>query len=556
MNEQILTAVETALRRAEVLRPEATLLVALSGGADSVALLRAVCQLMEVHGFAVRAAHVEHGLRGEASEEDARFCSRLCAGLGIPCTVDHAALSGDMAAPGVENRARDARYRLLLLRARECRADALLFAHHRDDQAETVLAHLIRGSGARGLGAMREQTRVEGLLVLRPLLGLSKAELLAAMEGVTYRVDESNREPCCQRNRLRAEVMPMLAAENPRAAEHMAQSAQLLAMDEDVLGAMAEDCFRGALVNNPPLLCARRAAIMAAPDAVAVRALRRFAALGARLWNDARVNAAGTGEPVASAGRAVPGVSRPVPDFRETAQTGAAGGAPPLMPALQGFASPEGEQSLSAGDSLKLLRLLRAAETGSMNLPHGLRIDATPRYLHLVRMADGSPVTAAAVPSPVGLAPLCAPSPRPAAAALCAQQGSERRVRFGVLTLRLSPFDPTREPAPDGRLSVAVPDALLARATLRTARAGDRFRPFGAEGGKPLRRYCTDRHIDLPFRPLIPLICIGQEVLWAAGVGAAESTRLTGEPATRITAEGDLPWFDPTPRKAARQAEA
>ena len=183
MNEQILITVEAALRRAGVLRPEATLLIALSGGADSVALLRTVSALGKRYGFSTRAAHVEHGLRGEASAEDARFCERLCAEMGVPFTLDRANLSGGMAAPGAEARAREVRYRLLLGRARECGADALLLAHHLDDQAETVLSHLVRGSGTRGLGGMREASRVNGVLLVRPLLKLSKADLLASLNG-------------------------------------------------------------------------------------------------------------------------------------------------------------------------------------------------------------------------------------------------------------------------------------------------------------------------------------------------------------------------------------
>ena len=93
---------------------------------------------------------------------------------------------------------------------------------------------------------------------------------------------------------------------------------------------------------------------------------------------------------------------------------------------------------------------------------------------------------------------------------LCGERLSSRAVRFGEWTFRLTPFDPALDPAPDGRSSIAVPDALLARATLRTARTGDHIRPFGAQGGKPLRRYFTDRHIDAPFRPVIPLICLGR----------------------------------------------
>ena len=198
---------------------------------------------------------------------------------------------------------------------------------------------------------------------------------------------------------------------------------------------------------------------------------------------------------------------------------------------------PWDERTLSAGDSLALLALLRAPEGGSLNLPRGLRVDATAHYLHLTRMADGSPVV---------------PTPNPQPVRLDAGMGA---VCFGGFTFRLSDFDPVHDPAPDGVHAVALPSALLAQTVLRTASSGDTIHPFGAGGGKPLRRYLTDHKLDMPFRPRLPLLCIGGEVLWAVGVGAAEGTRLTDAPSTRITVGSEPPWIYETPREAARYAD-
>jgi len=486
MNEQLYTAAEAALRRAGVLRRGAVLLVALSGGADSVALLLTVRALAEKHGLAVRAAHVEHGLRGAESLADAHFCRELCQRLGVPFTCDHAALAGGMDAAGAEARARGARYALLLERARECRADALLLAHHRDDQAETVLARLLRGGGARGLGGMREVSARGGVTIVRPLLAVSKQAILAALGSQPYREDGSNARPCCQRNRLRAEVLPLLEKENPRVREHLAQSAKLLQMDEDCLAAQAEKLLQKAFIDRPPFFCIAKPAFLGAPEAVALRALRRFAERGMA-----------------------------------------------LLAAQDGLPAPE-ERSLSAEDSLKLLALLFSSDGDTLNLPHGLRACVTARYLHIVRMADGSPVIPAAAPPPVGKLP------------------GRRTVRFGMLTFRLTPYNPVSDPPPDGLRSVAVPDAVLAGATLRAARPGDRIRPFGADGGKPLRRYLIDRKTDAPFRPFVPVLCAGSEALWAAGVGAAEATRVTDQPATLLTVRGPMPWLPEPPKKTVK----
>ncbi len=480
MNEQFVATVEAALARAEVLRADATLLLALSGGADSVALLYALCEVRARHGLTVRAAHVEHGLRGEASLADAAFCRALCRTLSVPFTCDHAGLAGGMEAAGAEARAREARYAMLLARVREAAADALLTAHHMDDQAETVLSRLIRGSGARGLAGMREMTVRDGVRIVRPLLSLAKADILTALDGAPYREDASNGSACCQRNRLRADVLPLLNAENPRAAEHIAQSARLLALDEDCLATQANELLSSALWNAPPLLCVRRAPLAAAPKAVAVRALRAFAELGLNA-----MAAEGTGD---------------------------------------------GEHSLSAADTLALLDLLAAPHGQSLNLPRGLCALAGTTHLHLVRMADGGPVAPAGAPAPLPLAGhAVGPSPR--------------MLHFGTFAFILRPFEPQADPVPDGVTCVAVPLEMLPRLTLCTARGGEQFAPFGAGGGKPLRRWLTDQKLDLPFRPVLPLLCEGDAVWWAAGVGAGEQTRLTDKPAALLRLACAPPWL-------------
>ncbi|HNX62198.1 MAG TPA: tRNA lysidine(34) synthetase TilS [Candidatus Limiplasma sp.] len=497
MNEQLFSAAEAALRKADLLRPSVTLLVALSGGADSVVLLRTLCGLAPTYGLTVRAAHVEHGLRGEASQRDARFCEALCGELSVPFSCDHATLSGGMDDPGAEARARDARYALLLARAKACGADALVLAHHRDDQAETVLSRLTRGSGARGLTGMREQTIREGVMILRPFLSVSKRELTDALGSLPHCEDETNALPCCQRNRLRAEVLPLLTMENPRAAEHIAQSARLLALDEDCLMAQAERLSTRALCMVPPFFYAEKALLRTAPDAVALRALRFFAEQGMAQALSGRTSQDGTTSPDSEA------------------------------------ALPE-EHSLSAPDSLRLLALLTAPDGETLNLPAGLKALVTPRHVHLVRMADGSPLHAVPTPAPqAGLS-------------------SRARVRFGGLTFRFTPCAPGESPAPDGLRSIVLPSATLTRAVLRTAQPGDRIRPFGAPGGKPLRRYWIDHKVDLPFRAFIPLLCVDDEVLWATGAGASEATRRTEAPSVRIEITGRMPWLPPDQRKSSK----
>lgn len=189
-------------------------LAGVSGGADSVALLH----LLHWHGFRdVVVCHLDHGLRGRAAAGDARFVEKLAAALGYRCESGKAEVPAIMKASGasMETAARQARHGFFAECSRKWRCPRLLLAHHADDQAETILWNLLRGS--RGLTGMKEGQVVtmagRPLECLRPLLGTRREELRAwlAAEGLPWREDASNAEPIAARNRLRNEVLPLLA---------------------------------------------------------------------------------------------------------------------------------------------------------------------------------------------------------------------------------------------------------------------------------------------------------------------------------------------------------
>lgn len=182
--------------------------VGLSGGRDSVALLR----LLAEQGRRVYACHVHHGIRGEAAEEDAVFCAELCASLGVPCELFRVDIPALAAACGesLETVARRERRRLLAEYARRVHCRAIALAHHADDQAETVLFHLARGSaGLRGMQAVSE---ADGLLWLRPLLSCRRSEITAWLQQIhqNWRDDATNAVPDVTRNALRLHVLPAL----------------------------------------------------------------------------------------------------------------------------------------------------------------------------------------------------------------------------------------------------------------------------------------------------------------------------------------------------------
>lgn len=234
--------------------PEGRLLVGLSGGADSVALLL----LLRERGAAVAAVHVNHGLRGEDSDGDEAFVRALCRDWGVPLLV-YRAQPPEGATPG-EDWARRARYGFFREAMRETGATALALAHHLDDQAETLLMRLMRGTGLTGLAGMAADSVLDGMRVLRPLLDVSSGELRAMLRerGQSWREDGSNRDPRYLRNALRLEVMPLLESRAPGAARRMAQTANLLREDEDALRALAEAFLDreadGACLALEPLL--------------------------------------------------------------------------------------------------------------------------------------------------------------------------------------------------------------------------------------------------------------------------------------------------------------
>jgi tRNA(Ile)-lysidine synthase len=204
--------------------------MAVSGGGDSVALLRAAADAAGPLGLRLSVAHLDHGARGEASAGDARFVAELAAGLGLPLDLGR---WRPERAGHFEADARRARLDWLAGVARARDAGAVALGHTRDDQAETVLHRLLRGTGPRGLAGMPARRRLsEGVTLVRPLLGVGREALRAYLRdlGQPWREDASNADLARTRARIRLDLLPKLAGGyNPRVAEALARLAGLLA---------------------------------------------------------------------------------------------------------------------------------------------------------------------------------------------------------------------------------------------------------------------------------------------------------------------------------------
>lgn len=218
-------------RLCRLTRPGDTLYCAVSGGADSMALLWGAYLLRERVGIHVRAAHFNHHLRGAESDRDERFVRDFCERFEIPLSVGSADVKPGK--KGLEAAAREARYAFF-----QTLPGHVATAHTADDNAETVLMHLIRGTGLKGLGGIAPS---HGPLI-RPMLGITRQQVLAFLEEyhISYVEDSSNAQDAFLRNRIRHHVMPLLKAENPRLVQNLSAMAQGLRRDEQALAQLAQ----------------------------------------------------------------------------------------------------------------------------------------------------------------------------------------------------------------------------------------------------------------------------------------------------------------------------
>jgi len=273
------TFLATAVRKAlEAIRTPCagdTIVVGLSGGADSVALTEAMASLGRDRGFKIVTAHLDHGLRPESSE-DAAFCRSLSRKLDVSFRTGAADVRGRARRDhcGLEDAARVERHAFLEVVRQDEGAVGIAVAHTRDDQAETFLMRLLRGAGSTGLSAMRPRRG----FVVRPLLGVSRDQVLDHLRrrNLPWREDPSNRDLSILRNRVRHELLPYLEAGfNPRLRAVLSRTADLLADEADVLGALGEHLLGRALTAEGDRAVLRLSTLREAPRAVARLAVRR-----------------------------------------------------------------------------------------------------------------------------------------------------------------------------------------------------------------------------------------------------------------------------------------
>ena len=243
-------------RQQDLIRPGDAIVCAVSGGADSMALLWALYLLKEEWDLDLSAAHFNHHLRGAESDRDEAFVREFCDGYGIPLFVGEGRIVPGK--KGLEAAARDARYAFL-----KTLPGKIATAHTADDNAETILMHLIRGTGLKGLGGIMPKNGN----VIRPMLSITRQEIedFLAEYAVDHITDSSNEGDDFLRNRIRHHVMPLLKEENPKLSQNLSAMALRLRLDEEALAQQA------AFDGPPQVEVLRKMA-----PAVRARALEKF----------------------------------------------------------------------------------------------------------------------------------------------------------------------------------------------------------------------------------------------------------------------------------------
>ncbi|MGQ0548317.1 MAG: tRNA lysidine(34) synthetase TilS [Armatimonadota bacterium] len=241
---QIVQRVRQTLRREQMLSGGEAVVVATSGGPESMALLHVLRRLQDEFRLRLHAVHVDHGLH-RASRAHADFVRQTARAWGIPVFVRHRNVRAYATRHRLtlEEAARKLRYIVLAAAARRVRATHIATGHTADDQAETVLLWLLRGAGADGLAGMPATRPHDGLRVIRPLLGVRRDEIIAylAAEGVRWRIDPTNRSRVPLRNRIRQDLLPHLAGYNPGIKAVLQRLALQVADDAALLDHLADE---------------------------------------------------------------------------------------------------------------------------------------------------------------------------------------------------------------------------------------------------------------------------------------------------------------------------
>jgi tRNA(Ile)-lysidine synthetase-like protein len=481
MKPTVVATVRASLLEHRMVEPGDTVVVAVSGGPDSLCLLHTLSELRDQLGIALHVAHLDHMLRGVESAGEAAFVADTARAWGLPATIAAADIRAlaSLTHANLHHAARAARYAFLSRVAQERGARAVAVAHNADDQAETVLMHLLRGAGPAGLRGMRPvvawdewagietvELTIEKNLppaavnsqLIRPLLHIPRAEIEAycAAHKLQPRRDPTNQDRSATRNRIRYELLPRLIEYNPHVVEALGRTAAVCADEHD----LAQQVLAAAW---PALARERSGAVDFDGDA----------------WRA-------------------------------------------LHPALQRAALRRAYTLLGARDTLDLAHveaaraIVASGVGGCAELPGGIPL----------RVGYGGAFTVGAAPEPNApqLAEDSVELPVPGRAALV----GDRTIEIVVRSTSAHDGDTTTTANWEADLDA---DTIAGPLVVRRRRPGDRYRPAGGPGSRRLQDMFVDAKIPRALRPAWPVVAAGDSIVWAPGLRPAAEFAVT--PATR-----------------------
>jgi tRNA(Ile)-lysidine synthase len=271
--------VKKTIERFHMLSPGDRIVVAVSGGPDSVCLLSVLHALAEELDLILHIAHLDHLFRGKESADEALFVAALAKKMGIPATIEKIDVPAFCHEQGLSSQegARIARYEFLNTVAKSIKASRIATGHTADDQAETLIMRLLRGAGVSGLSAIPP---IRGAVV-RPLIEITRAEVLEYLKeaGLEFKTDPSNIKPVYTRNRIRMDILPVLKQFNPRIVETLAAEAALLREENEAVEIYLESISSGVINTNKNEIALIRGRFNALPRAFRRRLLRKAAAM-------------------------------------------------------------------------------------------------------------------------------------------------------------------------------------------------------------------------------------------------------------------------------------
>ena len=459
----LLQAILRTIQRHNLFTPGDAVLAGVSGGPDSVALLHLLLRLAERFPLTLGIAHLNHGLRGDDSDRDARFVAELASTLNLPLHTDrrdvpHLRREWRLS---TEEAARRARYEFFEETAVRHRFDKVALGHHADDNAELVLMNLLRGAGPLGLSGIPPAR--EGRYV-RPLLDLNHAQILKFIKenNILYVTDASNADTAYTRNRIRQRLIPLLQREyNPDVLPALSRLAGIFRAEEAWLAPLVQDLFNGCVLTE--------------------------------------------GED---------GVTLSVPELRRLAE------APRRRVVRQAILRVKGSlRRINLQHIDRLAMALPEEASGSaetIHLPDRICAIRTSRELRILRMETPLRQMGARVPSPA----FSYSVPGPMELRI---EEIGRRLRFSVVEASLA--CPWADADPDTAfLDMA---RLAFPLQVRNVREGDRFAPLGLQGTQKLKSFFINRKVPVGERKSTPVVVSGDAIVWVAGHRIAESAKIT-----------------------------